>query len=67
MRGADNQPGSMFSYISLEEPVPHDHPLRAIRRITGRALERLSSRFGSMYVNFGRPSIAPREESIDLR
>jgi hypothetical protein len=38
MRGADEQPGSMFSYVSLEERVPADHPLRAIRRITDRAL-----------------------------
>ena len=41
MRGPDEQPGSMFSYLSLEERVPQDHPLRAIRRITDRALERL--------------------------
>src|SRR5215208_1783357 len=59
MRGADEQPGAMFSYVSLEERVPQDHPLRAIRRITDRALERLSPRFGTLYVNFGRPSIPP--------
>ena len=59
MRGADEQPGSMFSYVSLEDRVPQDHPLRAIRRITDRALERLSPRFGAMYVHFGRPSIPP--------
>ena len=61
MRGADEQPGSMFSYVSLEERVPADHPLRAIRRITERALERLSPRFGTLYVNFGRPSISPEK------
>jgi transposase len=61
MRGADEQPGSMFSYVSLEERVPQDHPLRAIRRITDRALERLSPRFGALYVHFGRPSIAPEK------
>src|SRR4029453_15871300 len=61
MRGADEQPGSMFSYISLEERVPQDHPLRTIRRITDRALERLSSRFGTLYINFGRPSIPPEK------
>jgi len=59
MRGADEQPGSMFSYVSLEERIPQDHPLPAIRRITDRALERLSPRFGSLYVTFGRPSIPP--------
>lgn len=61
MRGADEQPGSMFSYVSLEERVPADHPLRAIRRITDRALERLSPRFGTLYVHFGRPSIPPEK------
>jgi transposase len=61
MRGADEQPGSMFSYVSLEDRVPADHPLRAIRRITDRALERLSPQFGALYVNFGRPSIPPEK------
>ena len=61
MRGADEQPGSMFSYVSLEARVPVDHPLRAIRRITDRALDRLSPRFGTLYVNFGRPSIPPEK------
>jgi transposase len=61
MRGADEQPGSMFSYVSLEERVPQDHPLRAIRLITDRALERLSPRFGTLYINFGRPSIPPEK------
>lgn len=61
MRGADEQSGSMFSYVSLEERVPQDHPLRAIRRITDRALERLSPRFGTLYINVGRPSIPPEQ------
>ena len=59
MRGADEQPGSMFSYVSLEDRVPQDHPLRAIRRITDRALERISPRFDALYVHFGRPSVPP--------
>jgi transposase len=61
MRGADEQPGALFSYVSLEARVPLDHPLRAIRQITDRALERVSPRFGALYVNFGRPSIAPEK------
>jgi transposase len=61
MRGADEQPGAMFSYVSLEQRVPQDHPLRAIRRLTDRALERLSPRFGTLYVRFGRPSIPPEK------
>jgi transposase len=61
MRGADERSGSMFSYVTLEERVASDHPLRAVRRITDRALERLSPRFGTLYVNFGRPSIPPEQ------
>lgn len=61
MRGADEQPGSMFSYVSLEERVAPDHPLRAIRRITDRALERLSPRFDALYIHFGRPSVPPEK------
>ncbi|HEV2358757.1 MAG TPA: IS5 family transposase [bacterium] len=61
MRGADETSGSMFSYVSLEARVPADHPLRGIRRITDRALERLSPRFDTLYVKFGRPSIPPEQ------
>jgi len=61
MRGADERSGSMFSYISLEERVPADHPLRAVRRITDRALDRISPQFGPLYVQFGRPSIPPEQ------
>jgi transposase len=32
-----------------------------VRRITDRALERLSPQFGTLYVNFGRPSIPPEK------
>ena len=61
MRGADEQSGSMFSYVSLEDRVPPDHPLRGIRRITDRALARLSPQFGRLYINFGRPSVPPEK------
>ncbi len=61
MRGADEQSGSMFSYVSLEDRVPPDHPLRAIRHITDRALERLSPKFGTLYIQFGRPSVPPEK------
>ena len=61
MRGADERSGSMFSYVSLEDRVPADHPLRAIRRITDRALTRVSPQFGTLYVHFGRPSVPPEQ------
>jgi len=59
MRGADERSGSMFSFVSLEERVPSDHPLRTIRRVTDRALERLSPHFGTLYIHFGRRSVPP--------
>jgi len=61
MRGADEQSGSMFSYVSLEARVPADHPLRGIRHITDRALVRLSPQFDAIYIRFGRPSIPPEQ------
>jgi transposase len=51
----------MFSYVSLEARVPPDHPLRAVRSITDRALARLSPQFGTLYVQFGRPSVPPEQ------
>jgi transposase len=59
MRGNDEQPGHLFSYLSPEQRVPADHPLRAIRAMTDEALQRLSSRFEAMHAKTGRPSIPP--------
>jgi transposase len=61
MRGDDQQTGYMFSYLSPEERVPADHPLRTVRRLTDTALEELSSRFARMYSDIGRPSIPPEQ------
>jgi transposase len=61
MRGADHQQSSMFSYISAEQRVPKDHPLRAIRAMTDAALRELSPRFEAIYAATGRPSIAPEK------
>src|SRR5450631_3113536 len=49
----------MFSYVSLEQRVPQDHPLRAVRKLTDAVLGRLSPEFGALYADSGRPSIAP--------
>lgn len=39
MRGADRPQSVMFSYVHLEERVPHDHPLRAERLLEGDVAE----------------------------
>ncbi len=51
----------MFSYVSAEERVPAEHPLRPVRLMADIALEALSAAFDQMYVAFGRPSIAPEK------
>ena len=59
MRVDDEQSGNLFSYLSPEQGVPTDHPLRAIRTMTDEALRRLSPRFEAIYAATGRPSIRP--------
>ena len=61
MRGADRQQSSMFSYISSEQRVPTDHPLRAIRAMAEAALGELGPRFDAVYATNGRPSIPPEK------
>ena len=61
MRGPDDQTSDMFSYLSPEQRVRPDHPLRAIRRMTDAALAALSPRFAKMYSDIGRPSIPPEQ------
>jgi hypothetical protein len=38
----------MFSYLSPEQRVRQDHPLRAIRRMTDEVFAELSPRFTKM-------------------
>jgi transposase len=59
MRGSDLQQSAMFSYISPEQRVPSDHPLRPIREYCDKVLLQLSPLFEAMYSELGRPSIAP--------
>jgi transposase len=61
MRGHDDQAAHLFSYVSPEQRVPADHPLRAIRQMTDRVLATLSPKFTRMYSTIGRPSIAPEK------
>ena len=49
----------MFSYVSLEERVPQDHPLRAVHKLTDTVLQSLSPELDTLYSASGRPSIAP--------
>ncbi len=59
MRGKDQRPEVLFSYVSLETRIPADHPLRPIREIVDEALRKLSPAFSRLYAREGRPSIPP--------
>ena len=61
MRGADEQTGALFSYVSCEARVPADHPLRLIRAVVDEALDVLSPEFDRLYARVGRPGIAPEK------
>ena len=61
MRGIDIDQSPMFSYLSPEERVPLDHPLRIVRRMTDEALHGLTAQLQSLYSSVGRPSIAPEK------
>src|SRR5438067_13901029 len=62
MRGDDleNQ-GAMWSYVPMEQRIPPDHPLRAMRPLVDAVLRELSPRFAELYSRVGRPSIAPEK------
>ncbi len=59
MRGPDEKQDAIFSYISPEERVPADHPLRKIRTLVDEVLRDMSRQFAKLYADTGRPSIAP--------
>ena len=59
MRGDERVQDGMFGYVSLEQRVPRDHPLREIRKLTDVVLGQLSAEFGKLYAASGRSSIAP--------
>ena len=57
MRGEDRQQAGIFSYVSPEQRVPADHPLRTLRPMVDEARHGLSSLVEGMYAEHGRPSI----------
>jgi transposase len=60
MRGDDQQLQSgMFSYVALEDRIPQEHPLRAIRKLVDQVLAGMSKQFDGLYSAVGRPSIPP--------
>ncbi len=61
MRGDDERQEVVFSYVSAEQRIPQDHPLRAIREMVNRSLAEMDLHFEVLYARRGRPSIAPEK------
>jgi transposase len=61
MRGEDGLQEALFTVAKLEDFVPAEHPLRAVRRLVNEALTRLNGLFNTIYADTGRASIAPEK------
>jgi transposase len=59
MRGDEERQGGFIVLTTLEDVVPDDHPLRAIRALVDVALEEMRPTLDLLYASAGRPSIAP--------
>lgn len=59
MRGQVDPQSAMFSYFSIEERVPADHPLRRIKADADTVLKGMGPSFDAMYASVGRASVAP--------
>lgn len=61
MRGDDLHQAEMFSYISPEQRIPKDHPLRPIQKMVDEILGEMSPQLNKLYSKIGRPSIPPEK------
>lgn len=59
MRGQEENQGFIFTYLSPEQRVPKNHPLRTIKAFADVVLKEMNPTFKEMYSNTGRPSIPP--------
>ncbi|MGH9200608.1 MAG: IS5 family transposase [Vicinamibacterales bacterium] len=61
MRGAPERQTPIFTTVSIEDLIPHNHPIRRIRGIVDEVLACLDPEFEAMYSHTGRPSVPPEQ------
>jgi transposase len=61
MRGNPQAQPDFLTVINLNQCVPADHPLRAIKRRMDTVLQKLSPLFDELYAGEGRGSIPPEQ------
>jgi hypothetical protein len=59
MRGTEDGQPTMFSYVSQEDRIPEDHPLRALRKMVDPILEKLSNQFEKLYADWPNKRLQP--------
>jgi transposase len=59
MRGRTDHQGDVFHTFHLEDLVPANHPLRAVKKRADAVLGKMSRRFNRAYGRTGRPSVPP--------
>ncbi len=61
MRGLDLKQNELFSYTTLEQRTPDDHPLRPLRELVDSVLASMDQDFDELYSTLGRAGCcAPR-------
>src|ERR1700683_4655554 len=59
MRGNYPKQDGIFSYVSPEQRIPAEHPLRPLRTMVDDILKEMSPQFAKLYADTGRPSSPP--------
>lgn len=61
MRSKDTKQQVFFSYKSIEDRIPQNHPIRSLKKLVDAPLANLSKGFDQLYSKTGRPSIPPEQ------